>query len=65
MFRRVIMGWDHVSVFKAYIEKYEGLSMKERVRNNGNDMSYVKKLIDQPSEINHKISWAQVMKGES
>ena len=56
MFRRVIMGWDHVSVLKAYIEKDDGLSMKERVGNNGNETSDVKKLIDEPSEINCKIS---------
>ena len=65
MFRRGIMVWDHFSVLIAYIEKYNGLSMKERAVNNGNETSYVKKLIDEPSEINRKISWAQVVKGES
>ena len=65
MFRRVIMGWDHVSVLKAYIEKDDGLSIKERVGNNGNETSDVKKLIDELSEINRKVSWTQVVKGES
>ena len=65
IFRWVIMGWDHVIVLKAYIEKDDGLSMKEPVGNNGNETSDVKKLIDEPSEINRKISWAQVVKGES
>ena len=65
MFRRVIMGWDHVSVLKAYIEKDDSLSMKECVGNNGNETSDAKKIIDEPSEINREISWAQVVKGES
>ena len=76
MFRRVIMGWDHVDVLKACIEGDDGSSMKERVGNNVNRASNVKTLIGEPpgnnigetsdnniGETSDKLSWAQIVKG--